>query len=150
MRKTLSGLLLVLLTQVIYAQNPATTFTIPNRIIQLPCGTSCTPISVQVPHIKQTSSYVVTTPAYVPFAYTTSTGTVVSSIYIDDTWSQAISLPFSFCFYSNSFSSLLMGSNSAITFDISRAGVGSGYSISSTTGAIPNTTYAPNMIFGPY
>lgn len=150
MRKILSGLFLLLCAQVNFAQNPATTFTIPNRIIQLPCGTSCTPINVQVPHIKQTSSYVVTNPAYVPFDYVTPTGTVVSSIYIDDTWSQAISLPFSFCFYNNSFTSLLMGSNSAITFDISRAGFGSGYSISSTTGAIPNTFYAPNMIFGPY
>lgn len=43
-----------------------------------------------------------------------------------------------------------MGSNSAISFDISRSNTGSGYSISSTTGAIPNTAYAPNMIFGPY
>jgi len=150
MRKTISGLLLALLTQLNYAQNPATTFTIPNRIIQLPCGTSCTPINVQVPHIKQTSSYVVTNPAYVPFAYTTPTGTVVSSIYIDDTWSQSISLPFNFCFYTSSFSSLLMGSNSAITFDMSRAGLGSGYAINSSNGAIPNTLYAPNMIFGPY
>jgi gliding motility-associated-like protein len=44
----------------------------------------------------------------------------------------------------------LIGTNSAITFDITRAGSGSGYSISNTTGSIPNTAYAPNMIFGPY
>jgi gliding motility-associated-like protein len=150
MRKILTGLLLLSVISAINAQNPATTFTIANRVIQLPCGTSCTPISVQVPHIKQTSSYIVTTPSYVPFAYTTPSGNVVSSIYIDDTWSQPIALPFSFCFYNNSFTSLLMGSNSALTFDVSRAGFGSGYSISSTSGAIPNTFYAPNMIFGPY
>lgn len=150
MRKKLIGLLLMTTVLGAFAQNPATTFTIPNRTILLPCGTSCTPISVQVPHIKQTNSYVATTPAYQPFAYAAAAGTVVSSIYVDDTWSQAITLPFPFCFYGNSFSSLLMGSNSAITFDISRAGQGSGYSISSTSGAIPNTVYAPNMIFGPY
>jgi gliding motility-associated-like protein len=135
---------------VVFGQNPATTFTIANRNITLPCGSSCTPITVQVPHIKQTTGYVITNPAYVPFAYTTPGGTVVSQIYIDDTWSPVINLPFPFCFYGNTFPSLLMGSNSAITFDISRAGTGSGYSISATTGAIPNTTYAPNMIFGPY
>ena len=105
---------------------------------------------MQVPHIKQTNAYVMTTPAYQPFAYVTPTGTVVSSIYNDDTWSQPIALPFSFCYYGNSFSAVLMGSNSALTFDIGRAGQGSGYIISSTTGAIPNTSYAPNMIFGPY
>ncbi|MBM3915552.1 MAG: T9SS type B sorting domain-containing protein [Sphingomonadales bacterium] len=150
MRKILSGL--VFLTNFLgaFAQNPVTTFTIPNRTILLPCGTTCTPVSVRVPHIKQTNTYVMTTPAYQPFAYVTPTGTVVSSIYVDDTWSQPITLPFPFCYYGNSFNSLLMGSNSALTFDISRAGLGSGYVISSTTGAIPNTSYAPNMIFGPY
>jgi len=133
-----------------YSQNPATTFTIPNRNIQLPCGTSCTSISAQVPHIKQTTGYVVTNPGYVPFEYTTTGGTEVTAIYVDDTWSPVINLPFSMCYYGNSFASLIMGSNSALSFDISRAGQGSGYSISATTGAIPNTVYAPNMIFGPY
>lgn len=150
MRKQILLLLGVVAGFTAFNQNPATTFTIANRNITLPCGTSCTSINAKIPHIKQTTGYVVTNPAYVPFAYTTPTGTVVSSIYVDDTWSQAISLPFPFCFYGNTFNSLLMGSNSAITFDVSRAGNGSGYSISATTGAIPNTAYAPNMIFGPY
>jgi len=85
MRKILSGL--VFLTNFLgaFAQNPVTTFTIPNRTILLPCGTTCTPVSVRVPHIKQTNTYVMTTPAYQPFAYVTPTGTVVSSIYVDDT-----------------------------------------------------------------
>ncbi len=134
----------------VLAQNPATTFTIANRNIVLPCGGSCVSISAQLPHIKQTTAYVVTRPDYVPFAYTTAGGTEVTPIYIDDTWSPAIGLPFPFCYYGSSYSSLLMGSNSAITFDIARAGSPSGYSISSTTGAIPNTAYAPSMIFGPY
>lgn len=132
------------------AQNPATVFTIANRTINLPCGTSCTSITAQVPHIKQTNSYVITNPAYVPFAYTTTTGNEVTQIYTDDTWSPVINMGFPFCYYGGSYSSLIMGSNSAISFDISRAGTGSGYVISATTGAIPNTAYAPNMIFGPY
>lgn len=134
------------------AQNPATVFTIPNRNISLPCGTNCTPINLSVPHLKQTNTYAITNPPYVPFAYTTPTGTVVTSIYNDDTWSQKIPLPFafSFCFFGISYPSLLMGSNAAITFDTIRAGTGSGYSIASSGGGIPNTTYAPSMIFGPY
>jgi gliding motility-associated-like protein len=132
-----------------WSQNPATTFTIANRNIILPCGTSCTTITAQVPHIKQTTGYVITNPGYVPFAYTTPGGTEVPQIYIDDTWSPAITPGFPFCFYGNTYSSLLMGSNSAITFDVTRAGTGSGYVI--TTGTpIPNTAYAPSMIFGPY
>jgi gliding motility-associated-like protein len=131
------------------AQNPATTFTIPNRNVQLSCGTTCLNITASVPHIKQSSNYVITNPAYVPFAYTTTSGTVVSSVYIDDTWSPKIPISFPFCFYNITYPTLLMGSNSAITFDSARAGSGSGYSISAT-GAIPNTFYAPAMIFGPY
>ncbi len=132
------------------AQNPATVFTIANRNITLPCGSGCVNITAKVPHIKQTNSYVITNPAYIPFAYTTPTGNIPTEIYIDDRWSNTINPGFSFCYYGNNFSSLIMGSNSALSFDISRANTGSGYSISSTTGAIPNTAYAPNMIFGPY
>lgn len=132
-----------------WAQNPATTFTIPNRNITLSCGTTCTSITAQVPHIKQTNSYVITNPAYVPFSYVSPNGTIVSQIYVDDTWSPAISLPFPFCYYGNTFSSVIMGSNSALSFDVSRAGTGSGYVISAG-GTIPSTSYAPNMIFGPY
>lgn len=134
------------------AQNPATVFTIPNRNILLPCGTNCTSLNVSVPNIRQTTTYVVTNPPYAPYAYATPGGTVVSSIYSDDMWSQKIPLPFafSFCFFGISYPSLLMGSNSAITFDTTRAGTGSGYAIAASGGGIPNTAYAPSMIFGPY
>lgn len=132
------------------AQNPATVFTIPNRNITLACGVTCTPITAQVPHIKQTTSYVITNPAYQPFSYTTPTGNEVVAVYNDDTWSPIITPGFLFCYYGNLYSELLMGSNSAITFDVSRAGTGSGYIIDDVTGAIPNSAYAPSMIFGPY
>lgn len=150
MRKFFAGLLLLTVPfGAAFAQNPATTFTIPNRVIQLPCGTSCTPITVQVPHIKESSGYVLTNPSYQPFDYSTPGGTEVTSLYIDDTWSAAISLPFAFCFYGNSFNSLVMSSNSMISFNSSLAGGYSTYSIG-TNGAIPNTSYAINSIFGPF
>lgn len=133
-----------------FSQNPATTFTIANRNITLPCGTSCTSISAQLPHIKSSGNYVFTKPDYVPFAYSTPGGTEVTSIYIDDTWSPTINLPFAFCYFGNMYATLIMGSNSAISFDISRAGSPSGYTINLTGGGIPNTAYAPSMIFGPY
>ncbi len=135
-------------------QNPATTFTIQNRQIQLPCGTSCTSISAQVPHIKQTNDYVITRPAYVPFAYVTPGGINVTSLingsFYDDQWTSKVPITFPFCFYGITYPTLLIGTNSAITFDTTRANSNSGYSISSTAGSIPRTTYAPSMIFGPY
>ncbi len=149
MKKTLLFILIVGMSMMARSQNPATTFTIANRNITLPCGTACTTITAQVPHIKQSNDYVVTNPGYVPFAYTTPTGTTVTQIYVDDTWSPVIPMSFPFCFYGSTYSSLIMGSNSAITFDISRASTGSGYAIAAN-GTIPSTTYAPSMIFGPY
>ncbi|HEX4875671.1 MAG TPA: hypothetical protein VFV31_03310, partial [Chitinophagaceae bacterium] len=85
------------------AQNPATVFTIANRNITLPCGTGCTSISAKVPHIKQTNNYVITNPAYIPFAYTTAAGNIPTEIYIDDRWSNIINPGFSFCYYGNNF-----------------------------------------------
>lgn len=135
-------------------QNPATTFTIQNRQIQLPCGTACTSISAQVPHIKETNDYVVTTPAYMPFAYVTPGGidvtTLINGSFYDDQWTSKIPVTFPFCYYGITYPTLLIGTNSAITFDTTRASTNSGYSISSTNGAIPRTNYAPSMIFGPY
>jgi gliding motility-associated-like protein len=151
--RSLSLMLLCVLSGILVsAQNPATVFTIPNRNITLPCGVNCTSISVSVPHIKQTDDYVVTNPPYLPYAYTTPTGTELTFLYQDDYWSDKISFPFafSFCYYGINYPKLLVGSNSAITFDTTRAATGSGYSISSSGGGIPNSAYAPSMIFGPY
>ena len=81
-----------------WSQNPATIFTIPSRNITLPCGTNCTSITAVVPNIKQTNSYVVASMPYLPFSYTTPGGTLVSSVYVDDTWSPKINIGFPFCF----------------------------------------------------
>ena len=136
-----------------WSQNPATVFSIPNRTITLPCGTSCASISAVVPDIRETNDYIVSSMPYLPFAWVTPGGIDVTTILgtttiFDDRWSNPVNFPF--CFWGNTFPSLIIGTNSAITFDVTRAGTGSGYSISNTTGSIPNTAYAPNMIFGPY
>ncbi len=153
MRKSIVLIASVIFSLSVFAQNPASVFVIPNRNIVLPCGTSCTSINVQVPHIKQTTTYTVTSIPYLPYAYTSPAGTEMTVFYDDisgdDHWSQVVPFPFAFlfCFYGVSYSSLVMGSNSAMTFDISKAGTPSGYVIGS---GIPSSSYAPSMIFGPY
>ncbi|MFM7672214.1 MAG: gliding motility-associated C-terminal domain-containing protein [Bacteroidota bacterium] len=153
MRRLLLSFFLTVCSWSISAQNPATTFEIPSRIINLPCGTNCTNITAAVPHIKASSDYVITTPAYQPFAWVTAAGIDVTALipggFNDDQWTSAIAVPFPICYYGSSFSNLIIGTNSAISFDLSRASTGSGYSIGAG-GTIPSTAYAPNMIFGPY
>src|SRR5690349_2513256 len=110
MRKQILLLAAVIMTISAISQNPATVFTIPNKTIVLPCGTNCTSINVSVPHIRQSTTYTVTTPAYRPFAYTTPTpvSTELVGTYSDDVWSDRINLPFafSFCFYGTNYTSL--------------------------------------------
>ena len=138
-----------------WSQNPITVFSIPERNVTLPCGTTCTTITASVPHIKQTNDYLITSIPYLPYAYTTPTGNEVSSVYTDDTWSEKISIGFPFCFYGITYPTLVMGSNSIISFDSTRAGNASGYVIDATT-PIPYgdpsnlNLFARASIFGPY
>lgn len=142
-------LLMLLLFFKTWSQNPATIFSIPSRNIVLPCGTNCTSISAIVPNIKQSDDYIVTSIPYLPFAYSTPAATEVLNAYNDDKWSTKIGIGFPFCFYGITYPTLLMGSNSNITFDTIRAGASSGYAIFSIA-PIPNVIYAPATIFGPY
>jgi gliding motility-associated-like protein len=147
------------------SQNPVTTIIIANKHITLPCGTTCTTLTVQAPHIKQTDDYILTRPAYVPFAYTTATGTELTSIYTDDLFSALINLPFSFCFYGATYNSLVMGSNSIITFDATNATLANSWPLTTSGGSgtpvpIPyaggvqnssfSTYYPKASIMGPY
>lgn len=147
------------------SQNPVTTIIIANKHITLPCGTTCTTLTVQAPHIKQTDEYVLTRPAYVPFAYTTATGTELTSIYTDDLFSPLINLPFPFCFYGATYNSLVMGSNSIITFDATNATLANSWPLTTSGGSgtpvpIPyaggtqnssfSTYYPKASIMGPY
>jgi len=136
------------------SQNPATIFSIPNRNVVLACGTACTTITATVPHIKQTDDYIVTPMAYLPYAYTTASGvdvaTLIAGSLFDDRWTSKVPITFPFCFYGITYPTLVIGTNSAITFDSTQASTYSGYVISNTTGAIPNSAYYGPEIFGPY
>ena len=146
--RTLLGLALLVSTSG-WSQNPATVFAIPDRNIELPCGTTCTSITATVPNIKQTNNYIVNSMPYLPFDWTTAGGidvrTLTGTTLFDDRWTSPINFPF--CFWGMTYGSLLIGTNSAITFDVTRSQTGSGYAINNP---IPNTAYAPAMIFGPY
>lgn len=155
MRKLTLSLLGVFLLFIAGAQNPATVFTIANKNITLPCGTNCTTITAQVPHVKQSMDYVLTRPAYVPFAYTTPGGTELTSIYTDDRFSELINLPFNVCFYGSTYSSLVMGSNAIITFDATNANTSNSWPLTTSGGSgspvpIPYSGGTQNSAFSTY
>lgn len=105
----------------VHAQNPSTVLTIPDKTFVVPCGSSCTSITATVPNIRQSTDYVVQSIPYKPFAYAGG-GTELTSLYADDIYSSAINLPFPVCFYGSTYSSLVVGSNGVLSFDITNAG----------------------------
>ena len=71
------------------------------------------------PQCTGTNDYTVSSIPYVPpFPFTGGTQLFLG---IDDEFSPAIPLPFTFCFYDNSYNQVVVGTNGIITFDLSVA-----------------------------
>lgn len=94
---------------------------INGTVINFSCGVNCGNVTLQVPDLRNTSNYLVTTIPYNPYPYVTPLGNELSTLYFDDEFSNIITLPFSFCFYDSVFSKLVVGSNGLLTFDTTNA-----------------------------
>jgi gliding motility-associated-like protein len=82
-------------------------------------------------------------------------GGTPTSIDTDDIWSEAIDLGFDFCFFGETYSQILIGSNGVLSFELENAGTGNGWDLqgfgSSTPDQLPNssnTTISEANIFG--
>src|SRR5690606_16528855 len=100
--------------------------------------------------VAATTSYEVEQVAYAPpFPFT---GGVEMNITTDDVWSPLVSLPFNFCFFGESYSSAIVGSNGVISFTTNEANhmpnQGCPWSYNQQ---IPNTNFPiRNAIYGVY
>ncbi len=103
--------------------------------IGLYCGQTCTNLIFQVPHLKSSDDYVVSTIPFNPLAWTTAGGNVPTEINIDDQFSHLLSLPFNACFYGGSYNSFVIGSNGVISFEASLADCKNGWPLQ--TGSSP-------------
>ena len=109
---------------------------------------TCTTLEASYLRLGQTTDYTVESIAYAPpYQFECLANPV--SVNIDDVWSEEIFLPFSFCFFGNTYNSCLIGSNGTLTFDTSNASGYAGWQFSdnlpSTVGALFN-----NTIYGVY
>jgi gliding motility-associated-like protein len=116
----------VFLTGHISAQNCIPT-NINGTTINLSCNQVCTNLNFQIPHIKGTSDYVVTTIPYNPYPYTVPFSTEMPQVYVDDVYGPVQNMPFSFCFYGSVYNQFVAGSNGLLTFDIANASCGNSY-----------------------
>jgi gliding motility-associated-like protein len=108
-----------------------------NAILTAPCAQTCLPIKYTIPHLKTSSTYAARTIPYAPFAFTSTAGTELTSLYVDDQYSSIINLPFKVCFYGGIYDKAVVGSNGIITFDVANASCGNAYNL---TGTIPSSS----------
>lgn len=141
-------LALILSFSVSYAQGtgcPEVTAS-PNQV--LPCTQACTQISASAFDVGETNTYTVNPiPHSPPIAYNQAGGTAIS-VNTDDVWSNVINLPFPFCFFGQTYTQCIVGSNGAINFNTSSAGGYHPWPFSASVPS-PNLVQAGN-IFGPY
>ena len=97
---------------------------------------------------QDTTSYEITVQQNCPTP--SLVGGIPTSLDIDDEWSEVIDLGFEFCFFGDTYSQILIGSNGVLSFELDNAGEGNGYSLN-TGDTLPNgsnsTIYEAN-IFG--
>ncbi len=107
------------------------------------CTDPCVTLTATVLETGSTDQYTVTSIPYnPPFSY--SGGTPVS-VNTDDVWSSAISLPFNFCFFGNSYNQVWVGSNGVLTFTDPGT-----YCPWSYSASVPSSSLITNAIFGVY
>lgn len=100
-------------------------------------------LTADAPILRSTESYTVSSRSYEP-QVSFSVGTPMNA-HGDDTNLQAVSLPFSFCFFGKSYNKIVPSTNGSISLDESLAGQASVGNISATN---PDTSLPLNSIFG--
>jgi len=102
------------------------------------CSTGCYDLTVDFSIIQETSNYTV---ASIPFNPPSNFDGLDfgTSLNLDDTWSDILTLPFDFSFYGDTYSELLIGGNGVISFDTSHA---NNYNDWFFTESLPNNTNA--------
>ena len=139
---------MMILCTVVYAQNPAPGCPTADAGLDttLIPSSPCVLLTANYLDVGQTTSYTVSSTNYAPpYPFTGGNGLFIG---VDDEWSSVISLPFTFCFFGNTYTQIVVGANGVISFDIANAGGFCAWSFSNT---IPNPTIPyPNSINGAY
>lgn len=114
----------------------------------IPCSATSATLNASAFNVGETTTYGVTSiPHAPPIAYNAGGGTGVS-VNTDDVWSGVINLPFPFCFFGQTYTSCIVGSNGAISFNTSAAG---GYHPWPFSASVPSSALSQaGNIFGVY
>ena len=131
---------------------PAVTANSPTLSCSTPCATLTATPSV---NLNATNTYAVSSVTYTPFSYTAGTlatfGGAAWSASTDDSYGDLVTLPFNFCFFGNTYSRIVIGTNGNISFNTTGAGsLVNAYDPYSISGPLPgsNCTATENCIMG--
>ena len=130
-----------------FAQGPGCPNVFAGDDIELNSGEPCTDLTASYLDTGETTSYAVSSIPYEPpFPFT---GGTPVSVNIDDRWSDAIQLPFDFCYFGETHTQMVIGSNAVISFDLVRnaPNTGCNWDFNST---VPSANLFSTTIFGPY
>jgi len=107
--------LFVLLSSGLLAQGPGCPNVNAGADVELDCGEDCVDLSASFLETGETNSYEVSAIDYnPPFPFTGGTPVSVNT---DDVWSPIIPITFDFCFFGETYSELIIGSNAVVAFD---------------------------------
>ncbi len=146
MKKNLFVLLAIASSISVVSQNvPLANISIQEPSLVCNIG-GCTLLTTEYAAIQSTTDYSINSIPYNPiFPFT---GGIAFNSNSEDTWTSAVALPFSFCFFGNTYDNLLVGSNGVVTFDLSNQG---GFCPWQFTQTIPNPIFSiRNAIYGVY
>lgn len=91
------------------------------------CQGQCANLTASVVPVNNTSSYSVTSIPYAPYSFSNGTSIIANQ---DDIWSSVLNLGFPFCFYGNTFTQGVVGSNGQLTFSLGVANGSNNWAIS--------------------
>ncbi|NQY06169.1 MAG: hypothetical protein HRT68_08305, partial [Flavobacteriaceae bacterium] len=142
MNKIITAMLLLCLLPKLNAQSFTTIDAGPDQNID--CNSAqCVDLSATFLETGFSTSYEVSSiPFDPPTAFNSGTEIVIDN---DDTWSSIVNTPFTFCFFDDPFSDLVLGSNGLISFDTSLAG---GFCQWNFDEQIPSPNVEPWSIYG--
>jgi gliding motility-associated-like protein len=107
---------------------------------------ACTTLTAEFPELNAPTTYTVESIADATLPYPLNQGTVTIST-TDDIWSALIPMGFDFCFFGQTYSSIVLGSNGLLTFNAFSANGGCPWAF---TQQIPSAALPTNSIFGIY
>lgn len=130
-----------------FSQGPGCPNVYAGDDVELGCDEPCTDLTASFLDTGETTSYAVSSIPYdPPFPFTGGTPVSVNT---DDIWSSAIPLPFDFCFFGQTYTQMVIGSNAVVSFDLTNNSPGS-YCSWSFDESIPDPNLFFTTIFGPY